>query len=78
VLLPPGRFEKMNLLRAILAILLMIPKAHTFSRKLMDYLYLRGMLTITEIAGTVLVNLYWYLIIGLLIGSSMEAEEKLM
>jgi hypothetical protein len=32
-------------------------EAHTYSRKLMDFLYLWGMLTIMEIVGTVLVNL---------------------
>jgi hypothetical protein len=50
-------FQKMNSLRAILANLLMILKAHTYSRKKMDVLYLWGMLTIMEIVGTVLVNL---------------------
>jgi hypothetical protein len=53
----PGRFKKMNSLRAILGNLLMILKAHTYSRKLMGFLYLWGMSTIMEIAGTVLVNL---------------------
>jgi hypothetical protein len=57
VFLPPGRFEKMNSLRAILANLLIIRKAHTYSRKLMDFLNLWGMSTIMEIVGTVLVNL---------------------